>query len=715
MDAYTQERRLLRINTVLGQDHVLLVSVRGQDVLSTCFFYDLELASTDAAIKPEDLLGTPATIWLVDGAGLKAPINGIFSRFSMVQRGGRGLTIYRVRLVPTLWLLTRTSDCRIFQDMSVQQIVDKILGEYGISKKSWRLNGEHPKRDYCVQYRETAHDFICRLLEEEGIFFYFQHDDGSHTVVFSDNNRGFANCANTHVVASPEVGALGGIWEWAKSYQVRSGQWALEDYNFETPSTNLLAKKPSINPVLTKRKLEMFDYPGRYAASGPGQNAAKLRIEYEESAYQAINGEGACVGFDAGSVFKVTNAEGDDAGSEFVLTSVTHEADDWSLVTQDAEPATYTNRFICTSRKVPYRPPMKTPVPRIHGTQTAVVTGPGGEEIFTDKYGRIKVQFFWDRQGKKDEHSSCFVRVAQSWAGRNFGTWYLPRIGQEVVVTFLEGDPDRPLVVGSVYNAEQMVPFALPGNKTQSGLRTRSSLGGGAANCNEFRFEDKKGSEQVLLHAEKDLTKEVEHDASHWVGHDETTTVDNNRTETVHANETITIDKNRTETVHMNETVNIDLNRSHTVGLVDTLTVGAARVHTVGAAEAITVGAAQTITVGAVQATTVGASQSTDVAANRSVSVGKDQTISVAKDQTISVSGSETTSVTKNRSTKIGENEALEVGKKIAITAGDEIVLKTGSATITMQKNGDITIEGKQITIKGSADVVIKGDKIIQN
>jgi type VI secretion system secreted protein VgrG len=356
---------------------------------------------------------------------------------------------------------------------------------------------------------------------------------------------------------------------------------------------------------------------------------------------------------------------------------------------------------------VPYRPEVKTSCPRIHGTQTAVVTGPGGSEIFTDKYGRIKVQFFWDRQGKKDEHSSCWVRVAQSWAGRSFGTWFLPRIGQEVVVTFLEGDPDRPLVVGSVYNAEMTVPFALPANKTQSGLRTHSSMGGSGANCNEFRFEDRKGSEMVTLHAEKDLETQTEHDAQHWVGHDETTTVDNNRTETVHANETITIDKNRTETVHMNETVNVDMNRSHTVALNEALTVGVARVHTVGAAEAITVGAAQTITVGAEQNTAVGASQSTEVADNRSVSVGKDQTISV--------SGSETVSVTKDRSTNIGENETLEVGKKIAITAGDEIVLNTGSATITMKKNGDITIEGKQITIKGSGDVVIKGQKILQN
>jgi len=367
----------------------------------------------------------------------------------------------------------------------------------------------------------------------------------------------------------------------------------------------------------------------------------------------------------------------------------------------------YSNSFRCLPREVPYRPPMKTPRPHIVGTQTAVVTGPAGAETFTDQYGRIKVQFPWDRRGKKDDHSSCFIRVAQSWAGRTFGSWYLPRIGQEVVVTFLEGDPDRPLVVGSVYNAEQMVPFALPANATQSGLRTRSSLGGSAANCNELRFEDKKGSEQVLFHAEKDLTKEVEHDAAHWVGHDETTTVDhdrtehvkhdetitidNDRTETVHGNETITVDKNRTETVHLNETVTIGQNRSHTVSLSDTLTVGVARIHTVGATEAITVGAARAVTVGATQAITVGS------------------------DQTITVGGSETTSVDKDRSTSIGKTDSLDVGKSLTISAGDEIVLKTGSATITMKKNGDITIEGKQITIKGSGDVVVKGQKILQN
>jgi type VI secretion system secreted protein VgrG len=714
VDAYTQEDRLLRIDTVLGQDHVLLVSLRGTDRISTCFSYDLELASTDAAIKPDDLLGTGATITLND-ARFSMPINGIVSRFAVVRRIDEGLTVYRIRLVPTFWLLTRTSDCRIFQDMKVSQIVDQLLGEQGISKKSWRLTGDHPVRNYCVQYRETAHDFICRLLEEEGIFFYFVHDDGDHTIVFSDNNQGFTASANKRVATSPQVGALGGVWEWQDTYQFRSGQWTLDDYNFETPSTDLVAKKPSVNAVLAKRKLERFDYPGRYASLGPGQSTAKLRIEYEEAAYEAIVGEGACLGFATGAYFKLTNAYGDDTDDDYVLTSVQHVAEDWGLVTRDSREPSYTNQFTCALRKVPYRPPMKTHPPRIHGTQTAVVTGPAGSEIFTDKYGRIKVQFHWDRQGKKDEHTSCWIRVAQSWAGRSYGTWYLPRIGQEVVVAFEEGDPDRPLVVGSVYNAEQTVPFALPANKTQSGLRTHSSMGGSPANCNEFRFEDKKGSEQVLLHAEKDLTTEVEHDASHWVGHDETTTVDhdrtehvkhdetitidNNRTETVHANETITVDKNRTEMVHMNETVTIDKNRTHTVMMNEALTVGIARAHTVGAAETINVGAARTVTVGDTQA----------------ISVGSDQSISVGGDQSISVGADETVSVGKNRATSIGEDEALSVAKKITITAGEEIVLKTGSATLTMKKNGDIVIEGKMITVKGSGDVNIKGQKIHQN
>ena len=699
MDAYSQDHRLVQIDTVLGSGHVIATSVRGREAISTCFDFDIGLASTDPGILPDDLLTTPATVSVAAGTTNELTINGIIVRFAALGREPRGIYLYRVGIVPRLWLLTRTTDCRIFQNLSVREIVDSVLNDFGVSDKEWRLIGHHDKREYCVQYRETAFDFICRLLEEEGIFFYFRHEHGKHTLVLTDQNHGMMQTPNPRVVLSANPGAPGGIWRWEDGYRFRSGNWTLGDYNFETPSTHLTSSRKTVNPIFAKLALERYDYPGLFGKVDQGDGLAKLRIEYEEALYEEIAGEGACGGFSPGAYFNLVNAEKKESEKQYAITAVEHAAEDWSLVTQNADPPAYSNRFRCAPYTVPYRPAMKTPSPRIHGTQTAVVTGPAGSEIFTDKYGRIKVQFHWDRQGKKDEKTSCWIRVAQSWAGRTFGSWFLPRIGQEVVVAFMEGDPDRPLVVGSVYNAEQMVPFALPANATQSGVRTRSSMGGTAANCNELRFEDKKGSELVTFHAEKDLVKEVEHDASHWVGHDEVTTVDNNRTETVHANETITIDKNRTETVHMNETVTVDMNRSHTVGLSETLTVGINRAETVGAAEEITVGAARSVTVGAAQVITVGA----------------DQTISVGSDQAISVGSNETTSIGKDRAASIGANDSLDVGKTLTISAGDEIVLKTGSATLTMKKNGDITIEGKQISIKGSGDVIVKGQKILQN
>ncbi|HUB15134.1 MAG TPA: type VI secretion system tip protein TssI/VgrG [Acetobacteraceae bacterium] len=707
MDVYLQDRRLLRIDTVLGADHVLLVGVDGTDRISTLYAYDLELVSTDPDLTADQLLGSAARIYICpEGAEQPISVDGIISRFTVMGRESRGLRLYRARLVPMMWLLTRSSDCRIFQDQDVRSIVDTVLADFGVQRREWKLSGHHGQHEFCVQYRETAYDFVCRLLEEEGISFYFRQDDSGHTLVMCDSNHGFGQCVDANVPLRATDHVLGGVTQWERSYRVRSGQWALQDYNFETPSTDLVTQRKTVNPVLAKRALEMYDYPGRYEQRDNGNTIAQWRIEYEEAAYEGVAGESSCPGFAAGTCFNLSNAANDQDAQQFLLIEVHHTAEDWNLLTHDGK-SSYANTFRCAPQAVPYRPPMRTPRPRIHGAQTAVVTGPSGAEIFTDKYGRIKVQFPWDRYGKKNDHSSCFIRVAQTWAGRSFGGWFLPRIGQEVVVTFLEGDPDRPLVVGSVYNAEQTVPFPLPANATQSGLRTRSSMAGSAANCNEFRFEDKKGSEEVLFHAEKDLTKEVEHDASHWVGHDETTTVDhdrtehvknnetitidNNRTETVHGNETITIGVNRTETVQANETVTIGKNRSHTVALNETLTVGVARVHSVGAAEAINVGAARTVTVGAIQS------------------------ISVGSNQSISVGGNESTQISKDRTTSVGQSDSLDVGKSLTITAGDEIVLKTGSATITMKKNGDITIEGKQITIKGSGDVVIKGQKILQN
>ena len=565
MDGYLQERRLLQLDTVLDKDQMILVSVAGVDRISALFAYDLDLVSTEPDLKPDDLLGSSMTVYLHPYHDQNpVSIDGIVSVFAADGTNNHGLHHYRARLVPALWLLTRTSDCRIFQDLSVRDIVDKVLTDYGITRREWKLAGDHIARDYCVQYRETAFNFICRLLEEEGISFYFRQDKDGHTLVLCDYNHGFAPCASASVPIEPDDRLRYGIWDWKRTYHLRSAKWALEDYNFETPSSDLLSRQNTVNSVLKKRPLEMYDYPGRFQKSDSGDALTKLRIEYEEAAYQEISGESGCTGFAAGGCFKLANPLPGDADQEFLITEVHHTAEDLALMVTDRKPS-YSNSFRCVPRATPYRPPMQTRRPHIRGTQTAVVTGPAGSEIFTDKYGRIKVQFHWDRYGKKDEHSSCFIRVAQVWAGKGFGGIFLPRIGQEVVVSFQEGDPDQPLVVGSVYNAEQTVPYGLPGNQTQSGMKTHSSMGGSTANFNELRFEDKKGSELVTLHAEKDLETAVENDASHWVGHDETTAVDHDRTEHVKHDETITIDNNRTETVHANETITIDKNRTETV------------------------------------------------------------------------------------------------------------------------------------------------------
>jgi type VI secretion system secreted protein VgrG len=698
---WTQERRLLEIETSQGKDKVLLTSLDGREAISELFSYEIEMLSTDRDISAETMIGDKVTLWVMTETGKFRPIHGMVAQWRAGPVIIRDLRQYRAQVVPWPWYLGHTTDCRIFQNLSVPEIVEQVFNDFGFTDFEMSVaRGEYPKLNFCVQYRETALNFVSRLMEEVGIFYFFRHEENRHVMVIADKNASFKPLPSPELVWHSSHAAWASlVTKWEHNFEFRPGKWAQRDYNFETPSTDLTTNEKTLLKLRGAAKFERFDYPGLYPQRGRGTQLTKTLMQVEETAHHSVLGASTYPSIDIGRRFSLTQHP-IEKQSPYVITSVRHVAKDTSHLTHaDKEPPEYENSFEAVPYDVPYRPARVTEKPFVHGPQTAVVVGPAGEEIYTDKYGRIKVQFHWDRQGKKDENSSCFVRVAQSWAGKNFGSIFLPRIGQEVVVVFEEGNPDRPLVVGSVYNAEQPVPFGLPDNKTQSGLRTRSSMGGGAANCNEFVFEDRKGSELVKLHAEKDLSTGVEHDATHWVGHDETTTIDNDRTETVHANETITIDKNRTETVHQNETVTIDLNRTHTIGVIDTLTVGAARMHSVGAAEQITVGAAQSITVGASQSFTVGANQSTSVGRNQSTSVGRDQS----------------TSVGQNRAVSVGKDDSLDVGKNLTITAGDQIVLKTGSATITMKKNGDITIQGKQINIKGSGDVIVKGQKILQN
>ncbi len=470
------------------------------------------MSSDNQDIAAKDIVGKNVT-WQVQVKDAKPrSFNGFVSQFV-----GGGVTIrhtrsYSATLVPWLWFLTRTANCKIFQKKSVPDIVTSIFDDLGFSDYALELKGAHPKRDFCVQYRETAFNFVSRLMEDEGIFYFFRHEEGKHTLVLADQIASYKDLPANPIEPGATIESLDHRFEY------RPGKWTRTDYNFETPSTNLLTTTNTVVSLSNIGKFEMFDYPGDYMAKADGLTGTKLRMEEEEVAYDVLTANSACATFTPGGKFKLTEPDvKSEDGKSYVVVSIEHTAVDVDF-TASERPSEYKNVFHCIPASVNFRPGRHTPKPLIVGVQTAVVVGPTGEEIYTDKYGRVKVQFFWDRLGKKDENSSCWIRVAENWAGKNWGIVFNPRIGQEVVVEFLEGDPDRPIITGRVYNAEQMPPYDLPANQTQSTIKTRSSKGGGTDNFNELRFEDKKGSEEVYLHAEKDFNRVVENNDTLKVG-----------------------------------------------------------------------------------------------------------------------------------------------------------------------------------------------------
>jgi type VI secretion system secreted protein VgrG len=572
----SQTNRLLTVSTPLGDNVLLLTAFAGREAMSRLFCYQLELFSEEQAIDPTQIVGKSVT-WRIERMPTGSRFfNGFVSRFSAGGRQLRNLRSYRAEVVPWLWFLTRSTDCRIFQNKSAPDIITAVFDAFGFSDYNLNLKRTYSKREYCVQYRESAFNFVSRLMEQEGIFYYFQHDNGKHTLILADQKTAYQDCPESQVDFSSGSRATNHITSWEHQYEFRTGKWTQTDYNFETPSTNLLSSTNTVLPVPGLSSFEVFDYPGQYAVKSNGDAAAQVRMEEEETDYEVVTGSSQCCTFTPGGKFTLATHEiADEAGKSYVITTIQHAAADYSYF-DTSRGSEYHNSFSCIPASVPFRPSRQTPRPLVQGPQTAVVVGPKGEEIYTDKYGRVKVQFFWDRQGKKDENSSCWVRVAQAWAGKNWGVIFNPRIGQEVLVEFLDGDPDRPLITGRVYNAEQMPPYALPANQTQSVLKTRSSKNGGTDNFNELRFEDKKDAEDIYFHAEKDFHRVVENDDDLKVGHDQTITVKNSRTEKVQeGDEKVTIEQgNRTVVIEMgndslqikmgNQTTKLDLGSSST-------------------------------------------------------------------------------------------------------------------------------------------------------
>lgn len=653
---YPQENTILEITTPFGPDALLLLSFQAHEQLSGLFRFDLEMVSEDPALDFKAILGQGVTVG-IKRANFMPPrlFHGLVGRFVQTRRAG-SLTYYRAELYPWLWLLGKTTDCRIFQKKSTPEIIKEVFDELGFADYEQDLQGTYEPREYCVQYNETALAFVSRLMEDEGIFYFFKHETGKHTLCMRDDSATNPPCDGLPVAkyrgeVNPSQFDEDVVVECAVEGQVVSGAYATSDYNFETPSTSLLA---SVEGEAGER--EIFEYPGEHLDKGVGEARAKLRIEEVEAQAQQISGSSYCVAFSAGHTFALTEHDRKDVNTTHVLRRVVHSATGQS----------YSNIFEAFPSTVPFRPPRATPRPVIIGAQTAVVVGKSDEEIWTDEYGRVQVQFPWDRRGQMNEESSCFIRVSQTWAGKGWGAFFLPRIGQEVVVTFLSGDPDRPLITGSVYNAEQTVPYPLPDDQTKSTILSRSSKEGDAGN--EIRFEDKKDSEELYLHAQKDMVVVVENDWTITVKHDQTATIKNDRKVTIEeGNETLTVSKgDRTvEITKGNETYSVKGTRDVTVEGDETRTNKA--------------------------------NWDQKVSGNYTLKVDGDLTIE-AKSVTIKASQAVTIEAGTELTSKAGTSLTNKAGTTLTNEAGTSLTSKA-SASQTVDGGGMLTIKGGMVSI----------------
>ena len=556
MSEFSQTTRPLQVRVSgVADDALAVTAVSGSETISRLFRYTLDLRVPGHTPLPfTQLLGKGATVGIFQQDGGWRLIRGVINR---VKEGGRNdrFIEYTAELVPPLWMLTRNRRSRLFQQLTTEDIIRQVVGGLYDLSQAFKLEGTYHPRNLCAQYRETDFEFFSRLLEEEGWYYYFTHTDSGHGIVIADNPRGHQPVPVLTTLNFLEAGnpAEGGrVTRWEKSQELRTPSFALTDHTFEMPPNPLEAVETlsgavsvgTVSHPLTVDGDDQFavtDHPGGYARwrdgidPGGGVRAAdvqhvfddndrlaRVRAEAEKAGAIEITGGSTYSQLTPGHTF--TLADHPDANGEYTVTSVRHMGVYGSGSSGTAQ-WDYSNAFTCIPAGVTFRPQRETRKPAIHGTQTAVVVGADGAEIDPDKYGRVKVWFRWDPAGQRGLDSSCWVRVAQFWAGKAWGAQFLPRVGDEVVVTFLNGNPDEPLVIGSVYNADNMPIYKLPDHKTQSGIKTHSSTGGGTQHFNELRFEDKKGEELVHIQAERNMTTVVEVNNGTTVGNNSTVTI----------------------------------------------------------------------------------------------------------------------------------------------------------------------------------------------
>lgn len=687
--------RLLELTqTSLFGSEATITELMGREELSRLFEFQLTIASPKDRIKPEDVIGQAMAVRIDSTTKPPRWVHGYVSHFwagdFSSTKSGKPSRSYRVRLVPWLWFATRASRSFVYlpdkEKKSIKEVLEVVfehVKDYG-HVQSWHSMDKASilssrKVEHCVQYRETDYNFMARTLEKYGVFYYFEHTENSHKLILSDQAQ-YPSAIDSEVeLPKNNPGELrqDSIVQWEHAYEMVSGKWEHSDYNFTTPSMSLTGKGSKKTPLKNNSGYELYDFPGDHATKDEGEEIAKRRLQEEEVRFDSVAGRSTCRSFAPGFGFKLTKHASckDEENKQYLLTSVSHHA------TQPGGPHTdqgnesmYINDFECVPRTVQYRPGRETPEPFLASVQTAKVVGPPGEEIHVDNYGRVKVRFQWDREPDNGEHHSCWMRVSQLHAGPGFGGISIPRVGEEVIVSFIEGDPDRPIVTGRVYHQESMPPFGLPGEKTRSGIKTKTYKGQG---YNELTMDDTPGKEQIRIHGQYDMNSTVLHDQTLDVGNNQTQKVGVDRSREVGSNETVKVGSNRTMTVGANHSETVGANQSVNVAANQSNTVGANKNETVAMMSNESVGISKTVNVGAVLAQTVGAAMN--------VAVGMMSAEEVAIKKTVMV------------------------GDSLKIDVGSQIEICCGSSRLTMDSGGKVTIEGTEFLFSASGNVKING------
>ena len=694
---FKQERRIGRLTTDLGPDELMLMGFRGHDHVNALFEYRVIAHSKNDNIAFDKLIGTHASVELSTLTGDTRTFDGIVAE---ARWDGNTEFGYRYELVlrPWLWLAGRRRNQRIFHSMSVVEIIRKVLSDYsglGSPALSVNLSASYATLEYTVQYRESDMDFVVRLMERFGISYYFTHDLGSHTLHLSDDAFDLKSVPGDtrefHPVRLEGADNEEHFWEWRSERRLTTGTVRLIDYNFKSPNT-LMGVSRGGSARYAQGDIESYDYPNDYLDQAAGKALVATRLKQEVGQDHRHRASGNVLSMSSGMTVTLKgHPVADSEGPVFVCLSAYHDFAEQAFTSGDGMSDTpYRATYVLTPNSVPLAPERKTHEPKVQGPQTAVVVGEG--EIDCDEHGRILVMFHWDSEGAK----SMRCRTSQNWAGKGFGGMVIPRIGMEVVVEFLDGNPDRPLVTGCVYNGKNTPPYPLPANKTRSVFKTDSHQADGS---NEIRFEDAGGAEEIYIHAQFDRNEVTEHCHTERIGVDWSQSVGNNKA--------IDVGNNHTESIGVNMDQTVGTNKTTTVGTNTTLTSGSNIITTAGANMVTTVGSALALTVGSAMATVVGASASTSVGAKDETTIGSDQKLTVGG----------------NRAVAVAKSATETVGKSKTITVADDLTIKVGQASIVMKKDGTINIKGKDINFQGSGKIIvkasgsvtIKGSKIDQN